>query len=612
MKNGGIGGYVFNILIKGLLWISLCKIKWEKGCLFVTSIPLQKSDKLSVEQCQNVVEKLESTTLGFLFSKKNICKASTTNNRSWQRKLIKSARPPYLEFHNEIYPSKLNIEMENLAKKNRSAMLESMGSGSDYSKCFILGYSGYGNRGMWSASVAKGLASQFYDNKVPLRWDVVAGISSGAFNAIISSHFIPGGGEKQSETATRASKETREDAVGNMNDKNFRNDFIFNNTDSRSDSYICSSVGKEVKFEFWLKFGSSKMNDNIKCYSPNSGELDLENIYFISNNSKIENELSYTNFLYEMYLRGNSEVVNDNCYVPTSQDSTKWWSTILLTFANFGKKPISNFCTLNGWKKFYRDSMLKYMNTKREAIVSASRLFDGTLINWSLQYILSQIMANNKTTRNKSPVEWVELSKNDASVISDIATASNAVSGAYLPVKVNNEYYIWGGLRGESNLESAVERCKELKPGIKEEDIVIDFITGSYFREEIFLSGSYVKVLGKENYFGKLFRRFENYIHNTNAYARPNPPQLFELFNRAWEFITSSSRGLFPIKSLIRKYPKVKIRFFIRPKTLKFFPKSSYVFPYHKDKLLIMTDGYYTGYNATIIDINSIETYNLV
>ncbi|KAH8740595.1 secreted alpha beta hydrolase family protein [Cryptosporidium ryanae] len=606
MKNGGIR-CVFNIFIGTLLLTPHPGVKWQKDDLFVASIPLKKSDELSVKQCQDVVEKLESTTLGFLFSKKNICKPSTTSNRSWQRRLIKSAYPPYLEFHNEIYPSKTNIEMESLARRNRSAMLESMGSGSDYSKCFILGYAGYGNRGMWSASVAKGLASQFYDNKVPLRWDVVAGISSGAFNAVMSSHFVPGG-----KTATEMSRETNQGNSGNTSDKAFKNEFIFNNTDSRSDSYICSSIGKEVKFEFWIKFGSSKKNNNVKCYSPTAGELDLENIYFISNNSKIENELSYTNFLYEVYLRGNSEVVNDNCYIPTSQDSTRWWSTILLTFANFGKKPISNFCTLNGWKKFYRDSMLRYMTIKREAIVSASRLFDGTLINWSIQYILAQIKGNKNSNKDESFYEWVEINENDASRIADIATASNAVSGAYLPVKVNNEYYIWGGLRGESNLESAVERCKELKPGIDEENIVIDFITGSYFREEIFLSGSYVNVLGKESYFGKLFRRFENYIHSTNAYARPNPPQLFELFNRAWEFITSSSRGLFPVKSLIRKYPKVKIRFFIRPKTLKFFPKSSYIFPNHKDKLLIMTDGYYTGYNATIVDVNFIETYNSV
>lgn len=316
-------------------------------------------------------------------------------------------------------------------------------------------------------------------------------------------------------------------------------------------------------------------------------------------------------------MRANPKVINDNCSVPTSQDSTRWWSTILHTFTNFGKKPITSFCTMKGWKKFYSDSMLKFMNKKREALVSASRFFDGTLIHWSLQYIFSQIYNRNigkekNSHSTEADIEWVEITKDDASVLADIATASNAVSGVYMPIKVNNDYYVWGGMRGEANIEAAIERCKEIKPGINEEDIVIDFITGSYYREEIFLSGSYVELLGKEHYFGKMFRRIKNFFHRTNEYSRPDPPQLFELFNRAWEFVTASSRGMFPIQALKRKYPNVKLRFIIRPKTLRFFPKSSYFFPENKDKLLIMTDGYYMGYNAIIVDSDSIEIKNSV
>lgn len=580
--------------------------------IYVKAIPLKKTELLSTEQCNLVYEKIESLTLSYLFGKnREICKSRDNSDISWQKKLLKVAQPPYLEFHNEIYPSKMNLEMEYLAKNNRSAMLSSMGTGDDHSKCFILGFSGYGNRGMWSAAVAKGLASQFFDNNVPLRWDIVAGISSGGFNALISSHFVPGG--NRIETSFQKNSELLNST--NIVHKSPKNTFIFNDTSSRDDT-ICPNGDKDIKFEFWFNFGK-KSKKKLKCYS-NPNDININEICLFGDLQKIENELSFTNYLYELYMRANPDVINDDCIVPTSQDSSRWWSTILHTFANFGKKPISSFCTMGGWKKFYRDSILRLMNKKREALVSASRLFDGTLIHWSLQYIISQIYnrnigkKNNNSNSNEANTDWIEISEDDASKLADIATASNAVSGVYMPIGVNNEYFVWGGLRGEANLEAAIERCKEIKPGINEEDIVIDFITGSYYREEIFLSGSYVELLGKEHYFGKIFRRIKNYFHKTNEYARPDPPQLFELFNRAWEFITASSRGMFPIKALKKKYPKVRLRFIIRPKTLRFFPKSSYLFPKYKDRILIMTDGYYMGYNAIIIDSDSIETKNSV
>ncbi|OII73819.1 secreted alpha beta hydrolase family protein [Cryptosporidium ubiquitum] len=602
------------LIILIVLVLTFVNQDWTRKLNFyVKAIPLKKTELLSTEQCNLVYEKIEISTLSYLFDKnREICKSRDNSDISWQKKLLKAAQPPYLEFHNEIYPSKMNLEMEYLAEKNRSAMLSSMGTGDDHSKCFILGFSGYGNRGMWSAAVAKGLASQFFDNNVPLRWDIVAGISSGGFNALISSHFVPGGNliETSLQNKSRLFNST------NLAQKFFNNTFIFDDMSSRDDS-VCSNGDKDIKFEFWLNFGK-KDKKNVKCYS-NSNNININEIYLSGDLKKIENELSFTNYLYEIYMRANPNVVNDDCTVPTSQDSTKWWSTILHTFTNFGKKPISSFCTMRGWKKFYRDSMLKLMSKKREALVSASRLFDGTLIHWSLQYIISQIynrniskQKNSNSNASEGNTEWIEISEDDASKLADIATASNAVSGVYMPIGVNNEYFVWGGLRGEANLEAAIERCKEIKPGINEEDIVIDFITGSYYREEIFLSGSYVELLGKEHYFGKIFRKIKNYFHKTNEYARPDPPQLFELFNRAWEFITASSRGMFPIKALKRKYPKVKLRFIIRPKTLRFFPKSSYYFPGYKEKILIMTDGYYMGYNAIIIDSDSIETKNSV
>ncbi|TRY50054.1 Acyl transferase/acyl hydrolase/lysophospholipase [Cryptosporidium tyzzeri] len=583
----------------------------RKSNLYARSIPLKKSELLSIEQCRYVYNSIESLTINFLFHKDNdICKSRENSEKSWQRKLLKAAQPPYLEFHNQIYPTKMNLEMEYLAKNNRSAMLSSMGTGDDHSKCFILGFSGYGNRGMWSAAVAKGLAFQFFDNNVPLRWDIVSGISSGGFNALVSSHFVPGG----NRTDTSFQNDSSLLSTTNSTQKLFNNTFLFNDTSSREDGLICPNNDKDIKLEFWFNLGGNKKKQ--KCYS-NPNDINISEIYNSGNSKRIENELSFTNYLYEIYMRANPKVINDNCLVPTSQDSTRWWSTILHTFANFGKKPISSFCTMKGWKKFYSDSMLKFMNKKREVLVSASRFFDGTLIHWSLQYIFSQIYNRNigkekNSHSTEADIEWVEITKDDASILADIATASNAVSGVYMPIKVNNDYYVWGGMRGEANIEAAIERCKEIKPGINEEDIVIDFITGSYYREEIFLSGSYVELLGKEHYFGKMFRRIKNLFHRTNDYSRPDPPQLFELFNRAWEFVTASSRGMFPIQALKRKYPNVKLRFIIRPKTLRFFPKSSYFFPENKDKLLIMADGYYMGYNAIIVDSDSIEIKNSV
>ncbi|KAF7456754.1 Patatin-like phospholipase family protein [Cryptosporidium felis] len=574
------------------------KIEGGAGYLgfFVEAIPLPVSEQLSTEQCRFVVEEIEKQTLGYLFKNgRDVCKSSENFSKAWKKKFLNSAQPPYLEFHNRVRPSKMNLEMEFLAKSNRSAMLGSLGTGDDHSKCFVLGFAGYGNRGMWSAAVAKGLAAQFSDQNVPLRWDVVAGISSGGFNALASIFFTPGG-DRGPKTASDSSSSS-----------STPNPFLFKSSESRNDAYICSNGNKDVKFEIWFAFSNGGAQS--KCYS-NPKEVDLEEIRLSGSLPGVANELSYTSFLYEMYMRGSPKVINNGCFIPTSQDSTKWWSTILLTFANFGKKPISSFCTMSGWQKFYKESFLKLATFRREALLSASRLFDGTLIHWSSQFILTQILQKNESHSWNS--SWVQLSEDDASTMADIATASNAVSGVYLPVKVNNDYFVWGGLRGESNLEAAVERCKEIKPGIKEEDIIIDFITGSYYREELFLAGSYVELLGKENYFGKLFRRIKNYIHHTNAYARPDPPQLFELFNRAWEFITAPSRGMFPIKSLKRRYPRVKLRFVLRPNTLRFFPKSSYVFPEYKDKVLIMTDGYLTGYKAVVVDSDSIETNNSV
>lgn len=588
----------------------------REACAFVGAIPLKRSEVLSTEQCNLVFDKIESLTLGFLFRKdrEEVCRSRDGSDSSWQRKLFKAAQPPYLEFHNEIRPSMMNLEMEFLAKTNRSAMLSSMGTGDDHSKCFILGFSGYGNRGMWSAAVAKGLASQFFDNNVPLRWDIVAGISSGGFNAMLSSHFVPGG-SRSGGSPEAVSKRRSGGDIPLSRGPSPRNEFIFNDTSSREGSLICSSGGKEVKVEFWLNLGS-KGKKNINCYS-NRSEVQIGDIYLSGDLAGIENELSFTNYLYEIYMRANPGVINDNCVVPTSHDSTRWWSTILHTFTSIGKKSTASFCTMRGWSRFYRDSMLKLVSRRREALVSATRIFDGTLIHWSLQHIISQIRGRDAAdfgegNSQKSGTDWVEISEGDASKLADIAAASNSVSGVYMPIRVNNEYFVWGGLRGEANLEAAVERCKEIKPGIQEEDIVIDFVTGAYYREEIFLAGSYVELLGKENYFGKIFRRIKNYVHRTNAYARPDPPQLFELFNRAWEFVTASSRGLFPIKALKRRYPKVKIRFIVRPKTLRFFPRSSYLFPEHKDKILIMADGYYMGYNAVIVDSNSIETSSAV
>ncbi|KAJ1612037.1 secreted alpha beta hydrolase-like protein [Cryptosporidium canis] len=598
------------LFIVGILLAVSVERGWVGGRgIFARAIPLKRSELLSTEQCNLVFDKIEPVTLGFLFSKgREVCRSNDNSDHSWQRKLFKAASPPYLEFHNEIYPSKMNLEMEYLAKTNRSAMLSSMGAGDDHSKCFILGFSGYGNRGMWSAAVAKGLASQFFDNKVPLRWDVVAGISSGGFNALLSSHFVPGG---ERSGGSRLGEGATDQRPGSYN-----NSFLFNDTSSRDDEFICSNSDKDIKFEFWFNL-SGKSKKNPRCYS-NKNEISIQDIYSSGDAPGIENELSFTSYLYEIYMRANPSVINDDCTVPTSRDSTRWWSTILYTFTNIGKKPITSFCTLRGWKKFYRDSMLRLVSTRREAIMSATRLFDGTLIHWSLQSILSQIRSRGSDvsksgSRSQShEPDWTEISEKDASQLADIATASNSVSGVYMPIEVNKEYFVWGGLRGEANLEAAIERCREIKPGIREEDIVIDFITGAYYREEIFLAGSYVELLGKEHYFGKLFRRIKNYIHKTNAYARPDPPQLFELFNRAWEFITAPSRGMFPIQALKRKYPRVKMRFIIRPKTLRFFPKSSYLFPEHRDKILIMTDGYYMGYNAIIVDSDSIETKNAV
>ncbi|EEA07652.1 uncharacterized protein CMU_005750 [Cryptosporidium muris RN66] len=565
----------------------------------IEAISQFESYNISYTQCTAILYNLQHSTLGFIFENENVC-TLTTYKQKWQKEFLNAPFPKYLPFiHNSS--NKLLI---NFKEKDRPKMLSSFGLGNDSSKCFILGFSGIGNRGIWTAAAARGLAAQFFDNKVPLRWDVVAGISSGGLNALISSYFIPGGKEQINKNSKILN------VMQNSTYTNLKSSYIIKDSNIRSDNYICSSGdNKEFIFEIWIGLGNPKSRSNVKCYSPIKPSDEYSNeVYHIntSNDHFFENEMNYTNYLYDMYLKANSEVINNNCIVPISQDSSRWWQVLIPTVTKIGKY-ITSFCTQDGWRSFVLGSLRNLYSVKREALISASRIVDGTLVTWSMQSILAQILGIKlKDINNKSETSWVLMDYENSKKLADIVLASNAVSGIYMPVEIDDNYYIWGGLRGEANLEAAIERCMEIKPNIKEEDIVIDFITGAYYREELFHAGSYNDILGKEGFFGKLKRRFQNL--NKDSDCRPDPPTLFELLNRAWEFVTSPIRGLYPLETVIRRYPRVKFRFILRPKTLRFFPKSSFMFPHHKQKMLILMDGFYTGRNATIYDFSINDT----